>query len=229
MIKSFAEDIWILEGEVVKMYGFVPFVTRMTIVKLQNGSLWIHSPLAEFVDFSTIDELGRVAHIIAPNKIHSLGVDPWRKRYPEAKVWGSPEFNKRHEDIVLDGVISDEQTYPWQDDIDHQVVNGHAILDEVAFLHKKSRSLILTDLIQKHDPARETWFWKVLKGWAGILGQNGSTPRDVRLSFKDKQAARQSIDTILKWDFENLVISHGFCLKGNAKKEVTRCFDWLMI
>jgi hypothetical protein len=42
-IQVFADNVYIVEGPEVRDMG-VMFTTRMTIVKLTNGSLWLDSP-----------------------------------------------------------------------------------------------------------------------------------------------------------------------------------------
>jgi len=48
-LKQIGENIWIVDGNEIHM-SFklfkVPFTTRMTVVKLDNNKLWIHSPIA---------------------------------------------------------------------------------------------------------------------------------------------------------------------------------------
>ncbi|MFB2938247.1 hypothetical protein ACE1B6_23620 [Aerosakkonemataceae cyanobacterium BLCC-F154] len=47
-LKPVDENIWIVDGPIVRMamYGTsIPFPTRMTIVRLNNGDLWCHSPI----------------------------------------------------------------------------------------------------------------------------------------------------------------------------------------
>lgn len=62
----------------------------MTIVELGSGELWVHSPVNLAGDVQgTVEALGSVKYIVAPNKIHSLGVEPWKERYPSAEVWVS--------------------------------------------------------------------------------------------------------------------------------------------
>jgi len=211
------------------MFGLLPFTTRMTVVRLASGGLWIHSPVKPSPEItSSFDALGKVEHLIAPNKIHSLGIGPWKAHYPQAQVWGSPAFNERHPSIALDGCLTNDATPPWESEIAHHAVEGHAFLDEVVFFHKTSSSLIITDLIQKHDPLQESWVWRIVKGMAGILGKTGGVPKDVKMSFRDKHAARKSLNTILQWEFDNLILSHGFCLQGGAKEEVRQRFAWLL-
>ncbi|MEM8958591.1 MAG: DUF4336 domain-containing protein [Pseudomonadota bacterium] len=227
-MEAFGKNIWTVPGDNVRMFGMLPFTTRMTVVRLASGQLWLHSPVAPTTDRrEAVDRLGPVAMLVAPNKIHSLGVTPWKTDYPMAEVWVSPGFPDRHPEIAADAVLTDEAVPPWRDEIDHCVIAGHAVLDEVAFLHRPSRTLILTDLIQKHDPAGERWLWRGVKGLAGILGDEGGVPLDVKLSVRDKPAMRASLERILAWEFDNLVISHGHCLQGGAKESVARAFAWI--
>ncbi|MEQ8747075.1 DUF4336 domain-containing protein [Pyruvatibacter sp.] len=227
--QQFGPEIWTMDGDSVRMFGIVPFTTRMTVVRLESGGLWIHSPIAPTQErLHFVNELGPVGHLVAPNKIHSRGIEPWKAHYPSAKVWASPGFSMRHPNIAIDEVLKNGVETDWSGEISHCVVDGHAVLDEVVFLHKPSRTLIITDFIQKHEAARESWFWRGVKSVAGILGNGGGVPLDVKLSIRDKAAFRRSIGTILKWDFENLVLAHGQCLRGGAKKDVSLSFSWIM-
>lgn len=215
-------------GDVVRMYKVLPFTTRMTVVQLESGDLWLHSPVLPDPERQrAVDALGPVAHLVAPNKIHSLGIEPWRARYPSAKVWVSPGFSERHPDIAADEILANDVETPWGDEIAHCVIEGHAVLDEVAFLHRPSKTLVVTDFIQKHEASGESWFWRKVKRMAGILGREGGVPVDIRLSVKDKAAMRRSVDTILGWDFDNLIVAHGHCLQGGAKEDVSRALEWI--
>ncbi len=42
-LEQIGDEIWIVEGEPVSFYGF-PYLTRMAIVRLSNGDLWVWSP-----------------------------------------------------------------------------------------------------------------------------------------------------------------------------------------
>lgn len=226
VLTLFAENIWTMAGDDVRMYG-IPFSTRMTIVRLANGGLWLHSPVAPTdARIEAVNALGTVAQIVAPNKIHSLGVEKWKQIFPSAKSWVSPEFEHRHPDIPADGVLGDAAPSDWSADIDQHVFGGSIFLDEVVFLHRPSGTLIVTDLIQRHAADRQSWFWKMVKGWAGVLG-DGGTARDLRASFRDRDTARRSRDRILDWGFDKLIISHGACMSGGAKSYVGEALAWL--
>lgn len=45
-LKAIAQDFWMVDGPAIKMsFGIttVPFSTRMTVVRLEDGKLWLHS------------------------------------------------------------------------------------------------------------------------------------------------------------------------------------------
>lgn len=115
-MQSFGQDVLTMNGDDVRMYGMLPFTTRMTVVRLKSGGLWLHSP-------------------VRPT--------PERRR----------AVDQRHPDIAVDAVLTNDVEAPWSGEIDHCVIEGHAVLDEVEFLHRPSMSLIITDLIQKHEAA----------------------------------------------------------------------------
>ena len=101
ILKQIGEDIWLVDGPIVKMsmYGTkIPFPTRMTIVRLSNGDLWCHSPIELTSELKTqIDSLGLVRHLISPNKIHYAHIGKWAEAYPNAIAWASPGVRDRAE------------------------------------------------------------------------------------------------------------------------------------
>jgi hypothetical protein len=207
----------------------IPFSTRMTIVEIEPRTLWVHSPFAPSAEVvRAVDELGDVRFIVAPNKIHSLGIAPWKQRYPRAEVWVSPRFRERHPRAPVDHVIGVDALSPWAGEIDALCFAGSRFLDEVAFFHEASRSLVLTDLIQRHEPSRESWFWRRVKGAVGVLGGAGGTALDLRMTFRDAVAARASAEALLRWDFDRVVIAHGTCITHDARSVVAAALAWAL-
>ena len=89
-LKEVDQNIWIVDGDLIQMDMKIfklPFQTRMTVIKLNDGKLWIHSPIAPNEKlFTELDALGEVAYLISPNKIHYAYIADWRKRYPHGLV-----------------------------------------------------------------------------------------------------------------------------------------------
>lgn len=207
----------------------IPFTTRMTIVELKSNALWVHSPIQPDEKLhEAIGSLGDVKYFVAPNRIHSLGIEAWKHRYPSAEVWVSPQFRGRHPGIHVDSVIGGDRQMPWHDEIETLCFEGSNYLDEVVFFHKRSGTLILTDLIQRHDPDGESWFWRAMKGAAGVLGSSGGVARDLRSTFHDRDAARASAESLLDWHFDRVVISHGTCITNDARSAVKQAFQWML-
>lgn len=225
----FGDGLWLLDGDRVVMWGLVPFETRMTIIRQADGGLWIHSPVKPSFDrVAAVRALGPIRRLVAPNKIHGLYIADWAKAAPEAEVWVSPGFAARHPKIAHDHTLGDAPPAEWAEEIDQLVFAGHSFLDEVVFFHRRSRTLILTDLIQRHDPAKESFLYRALKRWGGVLGEEGGVARDLRNMFTDRAAARRSYERMMGWPFERVVISHGFLIERDAKATVARAFDWLV-
>lgn len=228
MMKKFGNNIWTIEGDTVRMFRFLTFATRMSVIRLNDGGLWLHSPIAPTPErIEAVKELGEVRFIIAPNKIHSLYIKPWADAFPEAKIWVSPRFTERHENFPHDGVLSDDPEISWADDIDQVVMQGHPFLDEVIFLHKPSKTVLVTDLIQNHDARQDNIIFRTLKKWVGIGAPDGGTAMDVRLSFKDKDAGWRSCQKMEEWDYDKVILCHGSCRQENGKAYVQKSFQWL--
>lgn len=70
------------------------------------------------------------------------------------------------------------------------------------FFHRASRTAIVTDLVQCFDPDA----MHGCRGWLmrldGLVGPDGSTSRESRLSFLGHRAARHAKSTLLSWNPE---------------------------
>ncbi len=62
---------------------------------------------------------------------------------------------------------------------------------------------------------------------SGISYPNGGVARDIRFSFRKRDLARESLERLLSWDFDKLIIAHGDCVESGAKSYVEEKFRWL--
>ena len=72
MMKEFIKNKIFIDEIPLRFYG-MQLGTRMTIIKLKNDKLFLHSPTKlnpRLIE--QIDNLGKVAFIVAPNKLHHL-------------------------------------------------------------------------------------------------------------------------------------------------------------
>jgi hypothetical protein len=217
--------VWTYE-EAFRFLG-TPVGARMTIVRLNDGGLWVHSPLdvGEAV-LRQIDALGPVRAIVAPAVGHFRRVNAFRRQFPEARLYVSPGLAKRRFASPIDGVLGDTPPAEWAGEIDQVVMRGHWFMDEVDFLHRASRTLILTDLLISIH-ADSPWIGRVIWRWMGIHHRPG-VPPEVRVAFRDRAAARRSIEAILAWEFDRVLISHGHPLETGGREALREAYRFLM-
>ena len=100
-------------------------------------------------------------------------------------------------------------------------------MDEVLFFHKESRTVIMDDLVQIHLPVKGERFRNALFKLEGVASSNGGVGLDIKLTFTNRNLARRSLEKLLSWDFDKLIIAHGGCIEKDAKPFVERAFQWL--
>jgi hypothetical protein len=116
---------------------------------------------------------------------------------------------------------------PGANDFDQLAFKGNPLIEEVLFLHKPSRTVILDDLIQIHPRVKGRLFRNALFKLEGVEAPQGGVGLDIRLTFIHRTLARRSLEKLLSWDFDKLIIAHGPCIERNAKPFVERAFRWL--
>lgn len=222
------ENIWIHNGSTVSWYG-MPYTTRMTLVRLRNREIWVHSPgeiCEELV--CEIQELGDVTYLISPNKIHHLFIQDWIKLFPNAKAYSSPGLEEKRKDIIFSSTLADAAETEWENEIEQLIFKGSKVIEEVVFFHKTSRTLILTDLIENFHPNHFKGFRKILAKITGIISPNGKTPLDWRMPFIfNKTKAKASLQVMIGWNPKRIIISHGECIENDALTFLKRSFNWL--
>lgn len=222
--RQLAENLWVFDRP-FRMFGLA-IGTRMTAVRLPDGSLLLHSPVA--LDEATereVDALGPVRHVIAPNRLHHLFVDDYRHAYGEALLWAAPGLPEKRQDVRFDGVLGDEANTGWAGVLDQRLVRGAPALSEVAFLHRESRTLMLADLAMNF---REQVPWPTAL-WLRATGIHGrfGVSRLLRAAVRDRAALRESLDAILAWDFERVIVTHGVVLQRQGKRLLREAYAWL--
>lgn len=227
MFKEFGPSLYYADGPAVSFYGF-PYPTRMAVARLADGSAWVWSPVAltdDLVDFmSTFD---RVRHIVSPNKIHHLFLEQWHDRWPEARLYAPPGLAGRKPDLRFHADLADEPDPAWAAEIDQVIFRGSLAMEEVVFFHRESQTAIVCDLIQRHPEATMTGWKGFLMKADGLVGSNGSTPREWRASFLRRAKARAARETVLGWKPERLLIAHGECAQSGATGIIENALDWI--
>jgi hypothetical protein len=232
--KNLAPNLWIFDQPDFNT-GLAKIGTRMTVTKLSSGGLFLHSPIK--LDDETkraLDALGEVRYVVAPSRAHHLFVGDYIKEWPGAKLYGPPglvgdipDFRARigaRRDLKLDAVLGDESPAEWAGEIDQHLFKGASGLNEVVFFHRATRSAIFTDLVF-NVPAdfQDARIFYTLVGGRGQFGPH----RLIRLSIRDRKAARESVAKILEWDFDRVIVTHGDVLESGGRAKFAKAFSYL--
>ncbi|MGH8371564.1 MAG: DUF4336 domain-containing protein [Gammaproteobacteria bacterium] len=232
-LKPVAENIWIVDGPEVRMqyWGLkLPFTTRMTIVRLPDRRLWVHSP-TELTDElrHAMDVLGPVSFIIAPNRLHTSWQAAWKAQWPEAVTAGvaaEPAWSGARMNYELD--LGGDGPFPWQSEVKQCFVQG-GMFSETIFFHTASRTLVLTDLVENFEMERVRGFWmRLLLRLTGPLDPDGTAPPDMRYTFRKHRAElRAAVAQIRNWTPERVVLAHGRWYESDGLREMERAFAWV--
>ncbi|MCG8669322.1 MAG: DUF4336 domain-containing protein [Pseudomonadales bacterium] len=226
-IEEFIKDhIYIFEYPI--RFAAMDLYSRMTIVKLPGGELWIHSPSKLDAELkSNIDALGEVSYIIAPGNFHHLNVTEFQSAYPDAEVFLCPSLESKRADIEFDWILGNRPDPRWQNTFEQVVIHGTRIMNEVVFFHRSSKTLILVDLIENigddytHEAGLLLKFW-----WKAVFNMwnNPKAAPEYQLGWGDKLVVKRSLDKILAWDFDRIILSHGNLIECNAREVATKAW-----
>lgn len=209
-----AQDILFQEAT-IRFYG-VRLQTRMTVVRLTGGRLFVHSPIRLDPDLRrAIDALGHVAYVVSPNKLHSQALAQWAEAWPESVVLAPPGLPERRPDLRFDGVLGDEPHPGWEGELEQVVTRGNVFLSEVLFFHRVSRTLIVGDLIENLDEHTASRFGRLLAALFGVGAEPVASP-ELRLYTTDAAAADASLRRAERWGFERIVLAHGALIHDRA-------------
>lgn len=224
--KYLPETIYIVEYPI--RYGGINLFSRMTLVRLQDGKLWVHSPCQLNAELKCdIDKLGEVAYIIAPGTFHHLFVSEFQNHYSDAETFICPGLEKKRQDLHFDWILGNRPDPRWNSEFEQVAIQGARIISEVAFVHKGSKTLILVDLLENigdnytHDAGLLLKFW-----WKAVfhMWNNPKAAPEYQIGWGRKEIVKKGMEKILSWDFDRIIIAHGNIIESNAKAVLTKAW-----
>lgn len=232
-LKPIAADVWIVDGPLIE---FGPpllkfdFPTRMSVVRLAGGELFVHSPtpLTDALA-AQVRALGTVRWLVAPNPIHYWWLPDWQRAFAGAQPWLARGVRKRagkRIDFPCRRLGAEGAAYPWAGQIDTLPIHG-ARMSEVVFFHRASRTLLLTDLIENFEPDRlGSWWQRWLTRLGAAQDPDGQMPRDMRLAYP-RAVLREALRQMIDWNPRRVVLAHGRWYPTDGAAELQRAFRWL--
>jgi hypothetical protein len=221
-----AENVF-LEESSVRFFGF-RLRTRMTVIRLAGRRLFVHSPVWLTRGLrERLERLGEVSFIVSPNKLHHQPIGEWAEAYPEARVLASPGLVERRPDVEFDDELGDDPDPAWADEIDQAATWGNVFFSEIVFLHRATRTLVVTDLVENLERGTVSPPARLLVRAFGIGSRPVAAPEH-RYYTMDAEAAAESFRRIRMWDFERIVLAHGGLIEDDAPAVFGRVCDDLL-
>ncbi|MBV9393504.1 MAG: DUF4336 domain-containing protein [Methylobacteriaceae bacterium] len=228
-----ADGIWIVDSRPIKVAGGMPLPIRMTVIRISNGDLLLHSPTQYLDDLkSAIEALGPIRHLIAPSVGHWMFLRDWQRACPAAKTWAVPGLKDRAQvrkaGIRIDAELGDDAPAPWSGEIDQVLVRA-PVFKEVDFFHRASRTLLLTDLILNVEPEDLPPFFRLMARALGILAPDGKAPAYVRALLKlNRGETARAAARLVAFDPERVIFAHGSWFERDGAQRLRRSLSWLL-
>lgn len=200
---------------------------RMAVIKLEDGSLFVHSPINLDGDLrEELKAIGPVKHIVSPNYEHLKYAKQWKDGYPEATLYGCPGLKEKKPDIGYNEEIGDPAGQPssWPIEIDYSWFNcettpiiGSPFFNEVLFYHEPTKTVLTTDLFWNYptDTPTQTKLWKF--GMDVVY-----LPFYQKFMVTDPAAYDAAVRKVESWDISRIVPCHGLVLENNPKPLLLR-------
>lgn len=192
---------------------------RTVVINLGKGKiLW--SPGSQLTG-EQLSSLEGITDIVAPNLLHTGGVMQASQFFPQATVWGPKGVEKVKSHISWSGILT-ENHWPYQEELPIISIYGMPALREVVAFHKKTKSIIVTDLCFNLVESRGLGAWFILNLF-GTYKKFGISKLFVKY-IKDKKAFQKSVEKIFEHDFEKIITSHGLNIESNGSRILMDAF-----
>lgn len=239
MLRAIDTDLWVAEQPL--QYFGLEVGTRMTVIRLKQDRLMVISPIRpDTATLAQLNQVGKVSYIVAPNLYHHLFLAPFKQHYSEAELWATAALKHKRPDLVIDRVLSNSASegteLPLQllEGIEALPVTGFqtldlkgaVALDEWVFFHPQSQTLILTDLAFHFDRQSSPSARLV----ASLLGGYKQLRPSLleKIATVDKAQVKRSIQAILAWDFQRVIMAHGSIVEQAAKQQFQLGYEWFL-
>jgi hypothetical protein len=217
-------EIVLTETAPLRFWG-VETGSRMTVVRLASGGLFVHSPIALNPALrERVAGLGEVVAIVAPSKFHHLSAGPWAQAWPGAVLCGCPGVVARRPDLPWHHTLRDEPHPLWEGQLSQVHFAARSLEDEVVFFVPGARTMVCADAVF-HLGAHPDPLTRCV---AACLGNHGPGATWLeRLLIRDRAAAREQVGRMVGWDVARILLAHGPPVEAGGRAVLERAYGWL--
>jgi hypothetical protein len=223
-LTPFADGVW-LDTAPVRILG-TKLTATMTVLRLGNGSLLLHSPLGMTpARRAAVDALGPLAHLYAPNLFHHLSIGEWAAAYPAARLHAPAGLSKKRPELRIDRAHAAAPEPDFAGVVDELSVDGFRLHESVLF-YRPARTLIVADLVHNIGRPEDGW----TKFYTRSMGfyDRVALSRVIRwTAVSDRSALRRSLDALLALPFDRVIVGHGAPLASGGKEAIAAAYAWV--
>jgi short-subunit dehydrogenase len=226
------EDVWVYDDAPINAAG-LPLPVRMTVVRLSTGEILLHSPVRYSPALHReVEPLGRIRYLLAPNTAHWIFLKNWQNAVPDALTFSAPGLAGRNQvrtaGVRIDRELDDGTPAEWAEDLATVLVSA-PFFCEVAIFHKRTRTLILTDIVQNLDPKMYPWPIRPLAHLLGITKPGGRAPIYLRLLLRlGGRSVQSAARRLAAFSPEKVIFAHGEWFDRQATERLRRSLHWLV-
>ncbi|TCU65544.1 short-subunit dehydrogenase [Bradyrhizobium sp. R2.2-H] len=225
-------DIWIVDDRPISAAG-LRLPVRMTVIRLLNGDLILHSPVRYSVALrDELERLGPIKYLMAPNVAHWMFLQAWQKELPEARTFAARGLSARRQvreaGLRIDRELGASTPQDWAAELETVPVQA-PMFSEVEIFDKRSRTLVLTDLVENLDPHHLPPSNQAVASLLGIAKPHGMAPiylrMLLRLGGRSVQAAAERLVGLAP---ERVIFAHGDWFETDGTQRLRQSLRWLL-
>ncbi len=185
---------------------------RTTVVTL-DGARILHSPSSTMTE-AQLASLGGISDIVAPNLLHTEGMPAAARAHPKARLWGPVGVREKRPELKWHGILGSD-AWPYDSELAHITVDGMPEINESVFLHTRSRTLLVSDLVFNIERPSGAGAWLILH----LFGtwKRFAVSRLFLKYVKDRAATQRSLEQLSALDFDAVVPAHGNVVESGGK------------
>ncbi|MET4234498.1 short-subunit dehydrogenase [Bradyrhizobium sp. i1.4.4] len=226
------DQIWIVDDKPINAAG-LELPVRMVVVRLSNGDLVLHSPVRYSSDLRhQLERLGAIRYLLAPNIAHWMFLSEWQRELPQAKTFAARGLSARRQvraaGIRIDRELGDVTPEEWTADLETVAVDA-PMFCEIELFDKRSRTLILTDLVQNLDPDHLSAPNELAANLLGISRPDGKAPVYLRLLLRlGGRSVRAAAERMVSLAPERVIFAHGDWFQIDGTERLRQSLRWVV-
>ncbi|OPY98830.1 oxidoreductase [Bradyrhizobium sacchari] len=226
------DDIWIADDAPISAAGLV-LPVRMTVIRLSNGDLVLHSPVRYSHSLrEELERLGQISYLLAPNVAHWTFLREWQRQLPQATTFAARGLSARKQvreaGLRIDRELGGTTPEEWSGELVTIAVNA-PMFSEVEIFDKRSRTLILTDLVQNLASRDLPALNQAAVSLLGNAKPDGRAPVYLRLLLRlGGRSVQAAAERLVSLAPERVIFAHGDWFDSRATEQLRRSLRWLL-